>query len=320
MERFVVIWLWWAWYTAWIYASRYGLNPLLIWESDGWLITENHMVENFPWYPNWASWYQIMEDIKNQAINSGARILQDTVKYIEPIDLNNLSSWYKIQTTFNGTIESKSILLAIWSKKVMLWVEWEKEFFWKWVSYCATCDWFFFRSKTVAVVWGWDSALIEALYLSWICTKVYLIHRRNEFRWEQLRLERLKAKANVEFITPSVITKIWWENKVEYIDVSVTQNCGLYNKDWDNENRKIELDWVFIAIWTLPKSIDRIDELLEKDEKWYIKVDEHMKTNLPWVFSAWDCSTGSGKFRQLITACSEWAIAAENAFKLSCHN
>ncbi len=315
MNKLTIIGLGWAWYTAWIYAWRYGLVPTLIGENDWWLITENHLVENFPWYPEPKSGFEIMQDLKKQAERFGATIMLDKVKSITPIDPNDFTKWYNIETTFHWTIQSKAIILAIWTQKIKLWVPGEKEFFWKWVSYCATCDWFFYRWKKVAVVWGWDTALIEALYLSEIAEKVYLIHRRNQFRWEPIRLERLKQKTNVEIITPAIVEEILWSEKVEYIKIKKCINWQTIMDCQNFEEKLLPVDGVFIAIWTKPNPMPWLDEYLERDENWYIKVDECMKTNLPWIFAAWDVTTGSCYFKQLITACSEWAIAAESAFK-----
>ena len=278
MNKLTIIWLWGAWYTAWIYAWRYWLVPTLIWENDWWLITENHLVENFPWYPQGQSWYQIMQDLKKQAEKFWATIMLDKVKSITPIDPSDFTKWYNIETTFHWNIQSKAIILAIWTQKVKLWVAGETQFFWKWVSYCATCDWFFYRWKTVAVVWWWDTALIEALYLAEITEKVYLIHRRNQFRWERIRLERLKQKSNAEIITPAVVEEILWSEKVEYIKIKKCIDWKTIMDCKNFEEKLIQVDWVFIAIWTKPNPMPGLDEFLERDENWYIKVNSCMKT------------------------------------------
>lgn len=304
MKKLVIIWAWWWWFTAGIYAWRYGLEPLILWANEWWMITENPIVENFPWFEEPTSGYEIMQKIKNQALKYGAEYKMDTIKNITPIDKNNFKAWYNIETSFNWNIQAKSIILAIWTEKNMINVKWEKEFFWKWVSYCATCDGFFYRWKTVAVVGWWDSAFIEALYLSNICKKVYLIHRRNTFRAEPIRVEKAKQQANIEFVLNTQIEEISWEQNVQEIKI---------NQEWETKNLKI--DGVFVAIWMTPNKMPWLDNYLERDEKRYIKVDSSTKTNLPWVFAVWDCSTWNSWFRQLIVACAEWAVAAESAFK-----
>lgn len=304
MEKLVIIWTWWAGFTAGIYAWRYSLSPIIIWSNEWWMITENPVVENFPWYKDPISWFEIMQDIKKQAELYGAKQIIDTVKSINPIDKNDFSRWYNIITSLNWEIQSKSLILAIWTEKNKLNVKWENEFFGKWVSYCATCDWFFYRWKTTAVVWWWDSAFIEALYLSNICEKVYLIHRRDTFRAEPIRIEKAKNNDKIEFITNATTQEIYWNNKVEWIKV---------NQNWTIIDKKI--DGFFVAIWMTPNKMPWLDNYLERDEKWYIKINSCTSTNLPWVFAAWDCTNWNCWFRQLITACWEWAVSAEWAFK-----
>ena len=304
MKDLVIIWTWGGGFTAGLYAWRYGLKPLIIWANEWWMITENPVVENFPWFDQPTSGYEIMQKIKNQALTYGAEQITDTVKEITPIDEKDFSAWYNIETQFKWTIQAKSIILAIGTEKNMIWVKWEKEFFWKWVSYCATCDGFFYRWKTTAVVGGWDTAFIEALYLANICEKVYLIHRRDSFRAEAIRIEKAKQHPNIEFVLNSQIKEIYGNDLVEWVKV---------NQNW--ETIDLKLDWVFIAIWMTPNKMPWLDKYLERDEKQYIKVDSCTKTNLPGIFAVWDCSTWNCGFRQLIVACAEWAVAAENAFK-----
>lgn len=313
MEKLVIIWLWWWWYTAAIYASRYWLNPVLIWESDGGMIVENPVVENFSGYPEPTSWYTIMENMRKQAEAFGTKIIQDRATSILPIDENDFTKWYIIKTNFNWEIQTKSLILATGTEKIHLNVHGEHEYFGKWVSYCATCDWFFYKQKVTAVIWWWDTAMIEALYLSDICQKVYLIHRRDTFRWESIWFERLKQKSNVEIITSTIVKEIIWENKVTWLNIS-TSEWVVYDEN-SSIDRKIDLDWVFIAVGTKPNPVEWIDKYLKRDNEWYMIVDAHQSTNLPWVFAAWDCTTWSGKFRQLIVACWEWAVAAEWVFK-----
>jgi thioredoxin reductase (NADPH) len=216
MKELVIVWAGGGWFTAGIYAGRYWLKPLILWANEGWMINENPVVENFPGFDQPTSWYEIMQKIKNQAIIYGAEYKIDNVKEILPIDENDFSKWYKIQTDFSGEIQTKAIILAIWTEKNTLWVKWEKEFFWKWVSYCATCDGFFYRWKTTAVVGGGDSAFIEALYLANICEKVYLIHRRDSFRAEPIRVEKAKQNPKIEFVLNSQVEEIYGNEKVEW--------------------------------------------------------------------------------------------------------
>jgi len=304
MKELVIVWAWGAWFTAGIYAWRYGLNPLIIWANEWWMINENPVVENFPWFNESISWFEIMQKMKEQALKYGAEYKMDTITSILPINKDNFSEWYKIQTSMNGEIYSKSIILWIWTEKNKLSIIWEDEFFWKWVSYCATCDWFFYKWKTVVVVWWWDTAFIEALYLSNICKKVYLLHRRDTFRAEAIRIEKAKQKWNIEFILNVQIQEIFGDQTVKWIK---------YHKNNNIETKQV--DGVFIAIWMTPNKLEWLDQYLNRNNAWYIEVDEWMRTNLDWVFAVWDCSTWNSWFRQLVVACAEWAVATENAFK-----
>lgn len=304
MEKLIIIWTWWGGFTAGLYAWRYALNPLIIWSNDWWMITENPIVENFPGYPDPVSWYEIMDNIKKQALLYWARHIVDTVKSVEAIDENNFSKWYIVNTNFKWELKTKALILSIWTEKNKLNIKWEDEFFWKWVSYCATCDWFFYKDKITAVVWGWDSAFIEALYLANICKKVYVIHRRDEFRAEPIRIEKAKKHENIEFITSAQVQEAYWQEKLEWIIVN--QNSEKIDK---------QIDWLFVAIGMTPNKLDWIDKYIERNGAWYIQVDWETNTNLPGVFAAWDCSTWNGWFRQLVVACAEWALAAESVFK-----
>ena len=304
MENLIIVGAGGAWFTAGIYAWRYGLKPVIFWASEWGMIVENPVVENFPGFDQPTSGYEIIEKMKKQALKYGAKYKVDTIKEIVPIDKEDFKKWYIVKTSFNWNIQTKSLILAIWTEKNKLWVKWENEFFWKWVSYCATCDGFFYKNKIVVVVGGGDAALIETLYLANICKKVYLIHRRDNFRAETIRVEKAKQHPNIEFVLNSIIEEICWDQTVKYIKV---------NQNW--QIKKVEVDWVFIAIGMTPNKIHGLDQYLERNEKGYIKVDSCTKTNLPGVFAAWDCSTGNCGFRQLIIACAEWAVAAENVFK-----
>lgn len=315
MEKLIILWLWWAWYSSAIYAVRYWLSPLLIWEADGWMIVWNHMVENFSWYPDPVAWYVIMDNMRKQAERFDVRIKQDKVVSILPIDINDLSKWYKVKTMLSWDYDTQMLILWLWTEKIKLNAENESDFFGRWVSYCATCDGFFYRWKTTAVVGWWDTALIEALYLSDICKKVYLIHRRNRFRGEPIWLERAKAKINIEIITPAIVKEIIWEEKVNELKLWKWVWSDVYDDCQQKDDLVIGVDGLFVAVGTKPMKLDGLDDYIQRDDQWYIIVDKHQMTNLPWVFSAWDCTTWSAKFRQLITACAEWAIASEWAFQ-----
>ena len=314
MRDFVIVGWWWAGYTAWIYAIRYGIDSLLI-ASDHWgMIANNPEVENYPGFIESIEGGEIMDRMMKQSDRLGLETKNDRVKEIVPIDKDNLEKWYKIKLESNDDIKAKSLLLAIWTHKRKLWVPGEKEFRWKWVSYCATCDGFFYKDQDVAVIWGWDSAFVEALHLSDIANKVYLIHRRDYFKAEPSRIDKVKSKDNIEIIKSSVVEKINWDQAVNSIQISKAKDHWEYPKATEFETKSIKISGVFIAIGTIPNRIKWLDDILDRDRKWYIKVKENQATSLPWVYAAWDVTDNSHYYRQLITACSEWAIAARWAY------
>ncbi len=295
MYDVIIIWAWSAGLTAWLYASRYWMSNVIIWELLWWALTYAHKVENFPWFEN-ISWFDIMDKLLNQAKNFWSEIIQDKI-----VDITKIDNYFLVKTSFQKEFQTKTILIAIWNKHRKLWVLWEDELIWKWVSYCATCDWMFFRNKEVALVWWWDSALSEALYLSTICSKIYLIHRRDSFKAAKSWVEQVESKENIKILKNTKITEIKWKENVEWVVLD----------NWD----LLKLDWVFIDIWNEPdtKIFDKFNLLL--DEDWYIIVDKTQKTSIDWIWAAWDITTNSNKFKQSIVAASEWAVAINNIYE-----
>jgi len=170
----------------------------------------------------------------------------------------------------------------------------------KGISYCATCDGFFFKNKIVAVVGGGDSALDAVLYLSNLAKKVYLIHRREEFRAEDLKVEEAKKKDNVEFLLNKVVVEAKGSEKLEKIVIEDTKT---------GERRELEVDGLFIEIGSVPSTALIKPLGVETDEAGFIKVNDKMETNVEGIFACGDITTGSGGFRQIATAVGEGAIA-----------
>ena len=190
----IIVWTWSAWLPAWMYASRYNLKNLIIWSMKWWALATSHKVENYPWTIS-ASGKEIMDNFYKHAENSWSEIIQDTVANIDKTE-----NWFAVKTISGKAFTSKFVIYATWNLPKKLWFVWENEFLWKWVSYCATCDAMFYKWLTVAIVWWWNSALTEALYLSWICSKVYLIHRRGSFRAESVWVDKVKETSNIELV------------------------------------------------------------------------------------------------------------------------
>jgi len=292
MYDLAIIWAGSAGLPAGIYASRYKIKNIIIGELLGGALTQAHQVENYPGFEKIA-WAELMEKFLFHAKAFWSDIYHDRVSEVK-------KEWENFEITTQNwkKINSKYILIAIWNKYRHLNIKWEKEFIGKWVSYCATCDGMFYRNKEVALVGGWNSALTEALYLADICAKVYLIHRRWEFRWDKVLVDRAVNHPKIEILYNEEVKTINWEMFVEEISL----------KSWKN----LKIDWIFIAIWNEPDT-SLFDNLgLDKDESDYIIVDSRQKTTVDWVYAAGDITTNSNKFQQTLISAAEWALAANS--------
>lgn len=236
--------------------------------------------------------YELAEKFREHAdalqvpfLETGAETITDCGAYKE-IKLEN-----------GDTIETKAVLLATGATHKKLGAKGEEEFSGAGVSYCATCDGAFFAGKTVAVAGGGDVALEDALYLSGVCEKVYLVHRRDEFRAAKTLQEKVKNTANIEFLPFYEIREIGGTETVAYI---VLQN------NQSREERKLEVSGVFIAIGMEPQS-EILKGIAEMDERGYVKATEDCRTSAKGIYVAGDVRTKS--LRQIITAVSDGANA-----------
>lgn len=278
--------------SAGIYGVRAGKKVLILEEKyyGGQIINTPH-IANYPGIKN-ISGFEFATNLYEQAIELGVEIQYEKVKKIE--DNNKIK---KVITEVNS-YDCKSIIIATGAKNRKLGVENEEKFTGAGVSYCATCDGAFFRGKDVAVVGGGNTALEDAGFLAEYCNKVYLIHRRDEFRGEDKLVNILKEKSNVEFILNSTVSAIEGSDIVEGITVKNVIS---------NEIRSIDVNGIFIAIGQAPDNAI-FSEIINLDEKGYVIADETCKTNLEGIFTAGDCRTK--KIRQLTTAASDGSVAA----------
>ncbi|PJA02332.1 hypothetical protein COX73_01350 [bacterium (Candidatus Gribaldobacteria) CG_4_10_14_0_2_um_filter_36_18] len=282
--------------TAGIYASRYKLKTLIIGKINGGLMTESHKICNFPTEED-ITGLDLSEKMEKNAIAQGAKIINKEITNITEAD-----GLFTISSSDNMKFVSRSIILAYGTIHRHLGLPWEKELLGKGISYCATCDGMFFKNKTVAVIGGSDSALTSALYLADIADKVYLIYRGEKLRGEPAWIENINQSKNIEILLDSQVTELIGENKLEKIKIS--------------NGTHLEVNGLFIEIGTEPISYDFIKNLkINTDEKGYIEVDQAQQTSRAGIWAAGDLTTGSNNFRQIITACAEGAIAAENIFK-----
>ena len=288
----IIIWSWSAWLPAWMYASRYNLKNLIIWSMPGWALATSHKVENYPWTIS-APWKEIMDNFRRHAESSGSEIIQDTV-----INVDKNENGFVIKTASQKEFNSKYVIYATWNKYRKLGFIWENEFLWKWVSYCATCDAMFFKWLDVAIVWGGNTALTESLYLADICKKVYLIHRRDTFRAETVRVDKVKNTSNIEMVLNEEVESVNWSMFIEEIHLK--------------SGKVLKVDGIFVAIGNEPdtKIIDHLNPL--KDEEWCLVVDQRQETSVSGLYAAWDITTNSNKFRQTIMSAAEGCLATNS--------
>ena len=280
--------------TAAIYARRANKNVLVLEaQAFGGQIISTLKIDNYPGLYN-VSGTDFANNLEEQAKALGA-----TLKYEKAIEINTKEMEV---VTVKNVYKTKAIILALGVKPRKLDLPNEEELIGKGISYCATCDGNFFKNKVVAVNGGGNAALEDALYLTDIAKKVYLIHRRDTFRAEDKTISMLKKKDNITFVLNSNITSINGKDYLESLEVT------------DNEGNKnvIEVDGLFEAIGQIPENSNIIDEL-ELDQFGYIVTDENMHTNLPHIYAAGDIRQKT--LRQLTTATADGSIAATEPIK-----
>ena len=301
-EKVVIIGSGAAGLTAAIYAARANLNPVVIEGiQPGGQLTITTDVENYPGYADVVQGPWMMEQMKLQAIKVGARIISDIVT---KVDFNN--DIKNIILDSRKIFECETVIITTGAQAKWLGLESENEFNGKGVSACATCDGFFYRNKEVAVIGGGNTAVEEALYLSNICSKVTLVHRRDKLRSEQILQKRLFAKENIEIVWDSVVSQIKGdENGVNALELLSTNS---------NEKKMIKLDGVFIAIGHVP-STEPFKNSIDMDNEGYIiaKKPGTSFTNVDGVFAAGDCVDKI--YRQAVTAAGMGCMAALDAEK-----
>ena len=283
--------------TAGLYAARAGLSVAVFERiSPGGQLAQTSEVENYPGFPNGAEGWQLAFDMQQQALNFGVQIVSAEVTAVD------FSGKMKTVSTPNGDYAAKSIIIATGAHHREMGLEGEHELQGKGISYCATCDGNFFRGKDVIVVGGGNTAVGDAMYLSRICNKVYLVHRRDKLRATPIYNERLAALDNIEFV---------WNSAPEQILSQDGVVTGLRVKNnQTGEERDIAASAVFVAIGNAP-STGFLKGAVELNEAGYVVADESGKTNVAGVFVAGDVRTKA--LRQVVTAVADGALAAENA-------
>lgn len=310
--------------SAAIYGKRANLNLLVIekdYEGTG-QVALSSCVDNYLGLPG-LDGYSMGEQFRQHAVDFGVEFLEATVTGIEPVckkenislssNASNPASqnstpapdFFLVTSSDGQTLETKTIIYAAGATHRKLDVPGEARFDTKGVSYCATCDGAFYRNKTTAVIGGGDTALDDALYLSGICEKVYLVHRRDTFRAAEITVKKVMEKDNIELVLNSTLSEITGEEKVSGIKINQKNANGLVEK-------YLAVNGVFIAAGSKPETgiLENVSGLSLNDAG-YIIADESCITSLPGFFVAGDVRTKT--LRQVITAVSDGAIAATAA-------
>ena len=281
--------------TAGIYAGRNNKKVLILEGSSfGGQIINSPNIENYPALMG-ISGFDYSKNLYDQAISFGVEYINNKV-----VSINDYSD-YKEVNTKNNTYKTKTIIIATGASNRLLGIDREKELTGKGVSYCATCDGNFYKGKDVAVVGGGNTAVEDALYLSDIVNKVYVILRRDEFRADPILVEELKNKDNVEIIYNSKVVKLNGNDKLESITV-----------EGDSNTRDVVVSGIFVCIGRIP-STDIFEGLIDLDEYGYVVSSEDCHTNVDGIYVCGDVRTKT--LRQLVTATSDGAIAASEAIK-----
>ena len=277
--------------TAAIYARRAGMD-VSVFEGNtyGGQIVATPEVENYPGYEK-ISGFDLADSIFRQASSLDAKFVFDQINKVEKTE-----SGFVLKGDF-GDYEARTVIIATGATNRHLGIDKEAELTGRGISYCATCDGAFFKDKVTAVAGGGNTAVEDALYLAGLCTKVYIIHRRDGFRAEETLMAKARETENIEILTPFVTESLEGEGKLSSV---VLKNAV------DGSTRTLEVDGLFVAIGQVPAT-KAFEDLVEM-EGGYIKAGEDCVTSCPGVFAAGDVRTKH--VRQLATAASDGAIAA----------
>ena len=277
--------------TAGIYLARRGKTAVVL-EGNmcGGQIVNTPQVENYPGIKS-VSGYEFADNMRSQLIELGGRI-----EYAKAIGIRT-DGGTKTVVTADKEYVCDRVIIAVGAKSRSLGIENEQELIGRGVSYCATCDGVFFRGKDAAVVGGGNTALEDAEFLSDLCRKVYLIHRRDEFRGDSAAVDKLRQKNNVEFVLSSTVEKLVADNN---------RLSAIIVKNKNDETREISVSGLFIAIGQVPDT-DFLRGVADMDENGYIIAGEDCKTSADGIYAAGDCRTKS--LRQLTPAAADGAVS-----------
>ncbi|MBA3073595.1 MAG: thioredoxin-disulfide reductase [Anaerolineae bacterium] len=296
IEKVVVLGAGPAGYSAALYAARAELNPLVLTGlQPGGQAALTHTIENYPGFPDGVGGSELGDLFQKQAERFGARMEYDSVTSVDfskrPFKIN----------TYAKEILAEAVIIATGASPVKLKIPGEDTLVGKGVSYCATCDGWFFKEKRVAVVGGGDSALEEALFLTRYATEVTIIHRRDAFRAGALLQKRMHENPKIKLMLDSVVKEIRGSGKVENLLVANVKT---------GDESTFETDGIFIFIGHTPNN-DLYNGQIEMDDRNFIKVDSKMHTSVPGVFASGEAADAD--FKQVVTSAGMGAAAAIEA-------
>ena len=281
---------------AGIYASRGGANVKLFEELfPGGQIVKTHKVENYPGLTGGPDGYTLAAALEKHAAEFDLPVVYGSVADLK------LAEQEKTFTVNGEDYAADAVILCMGAGPRKLGHPDEDRFVGAGISYCATCDGAFYRGKDVAIVGGGDTAVADALYLSALCNKVYLIHRRDQFRAAATLVDRVKRAENVELVLNSTVAGLSGEDKLSSVTVE---------DKFTHEMRELPVSGLFVAVGILPRT-ELVKEQVELDGGGFIVTDKNMQTSIPGVFAAGDIR--NTPLRQVVTACADGAVAATKA-------
>lgn len=300
MENVIILGTGPAGLTAAVYTARAELEPIVLkGDQPGGQVTITDIIENYPGFPDGISGYEMYQFFEKQALRFGAKIIADTA-----VEVEFKNQPLKVKTR-EAEYETKTVIIATGSDPRRLNVPGEKEYIGKGVSYCATCDGFFFRNKKVAVVGGGDSAVEEGLFLTRFASSVTIIHRRDRLRANPHLQSRADSNEKMNFIWDSVVTEVIGNQETG------VKSVRLKNVNTDEESI-FDTDGVFVFIGHIPNTQIFKDQI-EMNESDIIITDKRQQTNIPGVFAGGDVQDPI--YRQAITSAGSGCIAAMEAEK-----
>ena len=289
-----------AGYSASIYLSRYKLSNIIFGKMIGGTISEAHKVCNYPGVCD-VSGLELGMKFQKQATDQGAQIAIESVT-----DIKKENDLFNLITDKGNNYLAKTVILATGTDRNKLAIPKEDQYVGKGLSYCATCDAMFYKNKKVGVVGGSNAATMAATMLADIASEVYIIYRGTELKGEPAWIEQVLQKDNVKTIFQTLVTDLEGEPRLQMVKLSKAYNDSDY----------LDLDGLFVEIGSEPNITLPVKLSLALDKQNYIEVDQRQATSMDGVWAAGDCTTNSNKFKQVVTAVSEGAVAANSIY---CH-